>query len=95
MSIMALMLLAALQMVPSDLYEAARVDGASHHGADQTFEAAMCAGLAAFRQELNKRGISQHRYTHLPPGIAPQIKRRTVQPAKRTRTAQAEQAAQR
>ena len=73
----------------------ARVDGASHHGADQTFEAAMCAGLAAFRQELNKRGISQHRYTHLPPGIAPQIKRRTVQPAKRTRTAQTEQAAQR
>ncbi len=72
----------------------ARVDGASDHRVDQTFEAAMCAGLVAFRQELNKRGITQHRYTHLPPGIAPQIKRHAVQPATRIRTAEAEQAHQ-
>lgn len=73
----------------------ARVDGVNDHGVDQTFEAAMCAGLVAFRQELNKRGIAQRRYSHLPPGIAPQIKRRTVQPTNRARVAEAEQARQR
>lgn len=72
--------------------DALRIAGPADTAADIQAEKALCDALAAFRAELEKRGIRQNRVSHLPAGLRPlahrQVTRRTTE---QRRTAEQEQ----
>ena len=52
-----------------------RIAGASSPGSDHEADQALCNALAAFRDELEKRGVRTTRVSHLPAGLSPVIRR--------------------
>lgn len=52
-----------------------RISGAASPGLDRMADQALCSALAAFRDELEKRGIKTTRVSHLPAGFFPMVTR--------------------
>lgn len=69
-----------------------RLSGASDLDSDKLADQALCDGLAAFRAELEKRGVKPTRANHVPAGLVP-VASRTL--TARTRDQAADQAARR
>ena len=68
--------------------DALRIAGPADTAADTQAEKALCDALAAFRAELEKRGIRQNRVSHLPAGLRPlahqQVTRRATEQRRTT-----------
>ena len=68
--------------------DALRIAGPADTAADTQAEKALCDALAAFRAELEKRGIRQNRVSHLPAGLRPlahqQVTRKTTEQRRTT-----------